>query len=65
MDEQPSCGRGPAQNTVVPAALAAVASGLAQNLASGASSGRKWPAWIASLVDAQGVDGLGIRPVTM
>ncbi len=32
MEEQPSCGRGLAQSTVVPAALAAVASGLAQSL---------------------------------
>jgi hypothetical protein len=32
VEEQHTCGRGLAQNTVVPAALAAVAAGLAQNL---------------------------------
>jgi hypothetical protein len=32
VEEQPTCGRGLAQNTVVPAALAAAAAGLAQNL---------------------------------
>ncbi len=32
MEEQPTCGRGLAENTVVPAALAAVAAGLARNL---------------------------------
>jgi len=32
VEEQHTCGRGLAQNTVVPAALAAVATGLAQNL---------------------------------
>jgi hypothetical protein len=32
VDEQPTCGRGLAQNAVVPAALAAVAAGMAQNL---------------------------------
>lgn len=32
MEEQPTCGRGLARNGVVPAALAAVAAGLAQNL---------------------------------
>ena len=32
MEEQPTCGRGLAQSMVVPAALAAVAAGLAQNL---------------------------------
>jgi hypothetical protein len=32
VDEQPTCGRGLAQSTTVPAALAAVAAGLAQNL---------------------------------
>lgn len=32
MEEQPTCGRGLAQSTVVPAALAAMAAGLAQNL---------------------------------
>ncbi len=32
MEEQPTCGRGLAQNMVVPAALAAVATALAQNL---------------------------------
>jgi hypothetical protein len=32
VEEQPTCGHGLAQNTVVPAALAAVAAGLAQNL---------------------------------
>jgi hypothetical protein len=32
VEEQPTCGHGLAQNTVVPAALAAVAAGLARNL---------------------------------
>jgi hypothetical protein len=32
VDEEPTCGRGLAQTTVVPAGLAAVAAGLAQNL---------------------------------
>jgi hypothetical protein len=32
VEEQPTCGSGLAQNTVVPAALAAVAAGMAQNL---------------------------------
>lgn len=32
MEEPPTCGHGLAQNTVVPAALAAVAAGMAQNL---------------------------------
>jgi hypothetical protein len=32
VEEEPTCGRGLAQNTVVPSALAAVAAGLAQNL---------------------------------
>jgi hypothetical protein len=32
VEEQPTCGNGLAQNTVVPAALAAVAAGMAQNL---------------------------------
>jgi hypothetical protein len=32
VEEQSTCGRGLAQNSVVPAALAAVAAGLAQNL---------------------------------
>jgi hypothetical protein len=32
VEEEPTCGRGLAQNSVVPAALAAVAAGLAQNL---------------------------------
>ncbi len=32
MEEQPTCGRGLAQSAVVPAALAAVAAGLAENL---------------------------------
>jgi hypothetical protein len=32
VEDQPTCGRGLAQNAVVPAALAAVADGLAQNL---------------------------------
>jgi hypothetical protein len=32
VEEQTTCGRGLAQNSVVPAALAAVAAGLAQNL---------------------------------
>jgi hypothetical protein len=32
MEEEPTCGRGLAQNMVVPAALAAVATALAQNL---------------------------------
>jgi hypothetical protein len=31
-EDEPTCGRGLAQNTVVPAALAAVAAGMAQNL---------------------------------
>jgi hypothetical protein len=32
VEEEPTCGRGLAPNTVVPSALAAVAAGLAQNL---------------------------------
>ncbi len=32
VEEEPTCGRGLAQNAVVPAGLAAVAAGLAQNL---------------------------------
>jgi hypothetical protein len=32
MDEEPTCGRGLAQTSVVPAGLAAVAEGLAENL---------------------------------
>jgi hypothetical protein len=32
VEDEPTCGRGLAQNTVVPAALAAVAAGMAQNL---------------------------------
>lgn len=32
MEEEPTCGRGLAQSTAVPAGLAAVAAGLAQNL---------------------------------
>ena len=32
MEEEPTCGRGLAQTSAVPAGLAAVAAGLAQNL---------------------------------